>query len=151
MKHTVLSYVLPVLFALTATTTQAQSQGAKPALFTNFPDKINCNPEVLNQVFSFAAGQDATISGSSNFLFIGKLLSNTTRYDSLQTVVIRSAAFSDAIFVLSKLTGSDNKIEYRGRIINTKYADGYELKKDDAGNYQLVKFETDKLLQDCRQ
>ncbi len=151
MKHTVLSYVLLVLFTLGTLTTSAQTQSSKPSLFSNFPEKIDCIPAISDQAFTTTAGQDAVVNGSSNFLFSGKILSNTTKYGSLQTVVIRSAAFADAIFVLSKVTVADKTVEYKGRIINTKYADGYELKKDEAGNYQLVKFETDKLLQDCKQ
>jgi hypothetical protein len=38
-----------------------------------------------------------------------------------------------------------------GRIINVNYFDGYELRKSAAGNYQLIKIETDKVIQPCSQ
>ncbi|MFN8253199.1 MAG: hypothetical protein U0V75_15120 [Ferruginibacter sp.] len=151
MKHTVLSYVLLVLCTLTAATAFSQTQGSKPALFNQYPSKISCTQTAIEQLFTAYAGQDISFSCSDNFLFQGKTASNTTKYNSLQTVVIRSAQFADAILVISKITGADHTSTFRGRIINTKYADGYELEQDKSGNYQFVKFETDKLLPDCKQ
>lgn len=151
MKHSLLPYVVLVLLTLSVTTAIAQNEGSKPKLFAGFPDKLDCTTTVLSQAFAATQNQDAALGFSANFLFSGKVISNTVKYSTLQTMVIRSAAFSDAIFVLSKITNADNSVEYKGRIVNTKYADGYELKKDEKGNYQLVKFETDKVLQDCKQ
>lgn len=151
MKHTVLSYVLLVLCTLTAETVFSQNQNSKPSLFQQYPAKITCSQTAIEQLFTINAGTDISLAGSDNFLFQGKTVSNSTRYGSLQTLVIRSAQFADAILVISKITGTDNTVSYSGRIINTKYADGYELEKDKSGNYQLVKFETDHLLQDCKQ
>ena len=69
----------------------------------------------------------------------------------MQSIAIQSKDFADAVFNLTRITLPNGQTEYKGRIVNIKYADGYELKKDAAGNYQLIKFETDKLLQDCKQ
>lgn len=69
----------------------------------------------------------------------------------MQTILIQSKDFADAILSITKITAANGQTTFKGRIVNTKYADGYELKKDAAGNYQFIKFETDKLLQDCKQ
>lgn len=151
MKRTVLPCVLLLLLTLSAIVVNAQLSGSKPKLFGNLPEIIVCNESTLSQAFAVTAEQQASFSFSGDFLFTGKVLSNTARYSNLQTVVIRSAAFADAVFVLSRVTAKDNSVEYTGRIVNTKYADGYELKKDASGKYQLVKFELEKQLPDCSQ
>jgi hypothetical protein len=149
MKRTVLPYVLLLLFVLNTAPSIAQTAGSKPRLFDNFPPTISFSETVLSQAFAAAASQPATFSFSADFLFQGTVISNTAKYGSLQTVVIKSAAFADAVFVLSKITAKDNSATYKGRIVNTKYADGYELRKNESGNYELVKFETARQLQDC--
>jgi hypothetical protein len=141
--------LLCVLFAAKA---NAQSKsGNKPALFSNFSAVINCPKAELNKAFALAANQNINLSFSDNFLFSGTITSNVVKYANLQTVQIKSAAFGDVTFVLSKITDADKSIRYVGRIINPKYADGYELKKDAFNNYQLIKISTGTILQDCHQ
>jgi hypothetical protein len=54
----------------------------------------------------------------------------------------------NTLLSISKRINDDNSITYVARIINEKYADGYELKKDIAGNYSFNKIKTDELIQD---
>jgi hypothetical protein len=141
-----------LLFTLFAATTNAQNNaGTKPTLFTNYPDKISCPDQEISKAFTIGADQNITFSFSDHFVFKGTVASTINRYSNLQIVIIRAAEFDNVIFQLSKITNADNTITYVGHIINAKYADGYELKKDANNNYQLIKFETDKVLQDCKQ
>lgn len=71
------------------------------------------------------------------------------KYANLQTAVIKSPVFGDAVFAVSKITNADKSVSYIGRIISKKYFDGYELKKDTQNNYRLIKIETDRVIQDC--
>ena len=147
-----ISYTAVMLFTLLSVTAYSQNTtGAKPKLFANYPDHINCTVTELGKAFTAAADQNINLAFSDNFLFNGTVTSNVVKYANLQTAVIRSASFSNAIFVLSKITNADGTTSYVGHIINTKYFDGYDLKKDASGNYQLVKIETGAVLQDCRQ
>ena len=150
MKTLTLKALL-LLCILTTATVQAQNTVAKPKLFSSFPDKINCTQQELNKVFSASVDQNLGLNFSDNFSFNGTVTSNVVKYSNLQTVIIRSAAFDGAILVLSRIANADNSIDYAGRIINTKYFDGYELKKDATNNYQLIKIETDKVMQICSQ
>jgi uncharacterized protein YdeI (BOF family) len=84
-------------------------------------------------------------------LFNGTVTGNTVKYSNLQSVTIKLPEFDNLIFSISKITNDDKTVTYVGRIINKKYADGYELKKDASNNYQFVKFETDKLIPECSQ
>ena len=143
---------LLMLFALLSATAYSQNTTtAKPRLFANFPDRINCSVTELSKAFTTAAIRNIDLSFSDNFLFSGTVTSNVVKYANLQTAVIKSPRFGDAIFVLSKITVADGSSNYVGHIINTKYFDGYELKRDASGNYQLIKIETSKAIQDCSQ
>jgi hypothetical protein len=139
-----------LLFTLTTLHAAAQSSAvSKPKLFNNYPEKINCSVNELGKVFASSTDQTISLSFSNNFLFSGVITSNVVKYSNLQTAVIRSSVFSDAIFVLSKITDARGGVNYVGRIINQKYNDGFELRKDASGNYQLTKIETDRVIQDC--
>ena len=145
-------YACALLCTMFATTGFSQSTGtAKPKQFDNYPRIINCSVAELNRAFTTAAGQPVNLSFSDNFSFSANVTDNTVKYANLQSVVLRSAIFNNSIFAISKRTEADNSITYVGRIINRDYFDGYELKKSETGNYQLIKIETDKVIQDCAQ
>lgn len=149
MKYLVPLAVL-VLFTCTAVNAQ-NNNAAKPLLFKNFPDKITFANSELDKAFSSSISQQANVYFTTNFSFNGTVVSNITKYGNMQTVLIQSKDFADAILSITKITSANGQTAFKGRIVNAKYADGYELKKDTAGNYQLIKFKTDKLLQDCKQ
>ena len=124
---------------------------SKPKQFSNYPAVINCTEPELARVFASPAGQRIDLSFSDNFLFSGNITSNEVKYSNLQSAIVQSQAFNNTVFGISKRTNDDNSITYVGRIINKNYFDGYELKKNANGNYQLIKIETDKVIQDCSQ
>lgn len=141
-------YALSVLLTFIAMTGFSQNS-SKPKQFHNFPAAINCSEQELAKVFTTGSGQPINLSFSDNFTFSGSVTSNIVKYANLQTAVIVSPAYSNTIFSVSKITLNDGSITYLGRIINKKYFDGFELKKNASGNYQLVKVETDQVIQDC--
>ncbi|MBP6431920.1 MAG: hypothetical protein KA319_09145 [Ferruginibacter sp.] len=123
--------------------------GTKPKLFSNFPNRIECNEVELANAFSTNVGQTVDFSLLSNLS--GNVTANILRYSNLQSVFIKSTQFDNAIFSLTKATNPDGTIEYSGRIINQNYFDGYELKKNENGTYSLIKIETDQTLHLCSQ
>lgn len=149
MKHLV-SLTVMVLLTFAAATAQ-NNTAAKPSLFKSFPEKINCSNTELSKAFNATSSLQTSLLFSDNFSFNGTVLSNTVKYGNMQSVVIQSKDFADAVLSITKIISPNGQAEYKGRIVNIKYADGYELKKDATGNYQLIKFETGKMLQDCKQ
>ena len=143
-------YALSVLLTFTATTGFSQNNNTKPKQFNNFPATINCSDQELAKVFTATAGQLINLSFSNSFIFAGTVKNNVVKYANLQTAVVVSPAYSNTIFSVSKITNPDGSITYLGRIINKNYFDGFELKKNASG-YQLVKMETDRVIQDCTQ
>lgn len=149
MKHYA-PYALSVLLTLTAMTGFSQSSNPKPKQFNDFPETINCSEPELGRVFTASSGQHISLSFSNNFTFSGTVTSNLVKYANLQTAVVVSPDYSNTIFSVSKITNKDNTISYVGRIINKNYFDGYELKRNITGDYQLLKIETDRIMPDCK-
>ena len=143
-------YALMLLTIFIATTGYSQNPGtSKPKQFDNYPSVIRCTEAELSKVFTSPAGLDINLSFSDNFNFAGNITSNVVKYSNLQSAVIRSPLFHNTIFSISKLINKDNSITYVGHIINRDYSDGYELKRDVVGNYQFIKIETSRVIQDC--
>ena len=139
-----------LLLCLTTAVTFAQkSDQPRPKLFVGFPEKIQLSKNILQNTLNANEGEQVIVAFSNDFHFKGTVLSNLKKYDNLQSVMIKSPAFGNAIFQLSRMTNKDNSISYSGRIINPDALDGYEIKKDKDDNYSIVKFETKNILQDC--
>ncbi|MBL0145547.1 MAG: hypothetical protein IPP48_07100 [Chitinophagaceae bacterium] len=136
---------------ITITSFSQSGPAAKPTLFNNFPASIACNEPELERIFSITEGQQIAVVFQNGFTVNGTVTTNIVRYSNLQSVVIKSPQFDNAVFSISKVTNTDRSITYTGRIINQNYFDGYELKKDASGNYTLSKIETDKTLHTCNQ
>lgn len=145
------TYALYVLLSLISVNGFSQNNNQKPKQFDNYPATLNCSDQELAKVFNAPKGQVISLSFSDHFIFSGTVTSNIVKYANLQTAVITSPYYSNTIFNVSKFTDTDGSISYIGRIINKNYFDGFELKKNPVGNYQLVKVETDRVIQDCSQ
>lgn len=151
MKRLAPYALLLLLLALTITSFSQNTVTLKPKQFNSYPGIISCPETELNRIFNSSPGQNINLSFSDNFSFSGNVTSNIVKYNNLQTAVIVSPDYANTIFSVSRIINKDNSISYLGRIINKNYFDGYELKQNTIGNYQLVKMETDRVIQDCRQ
>ena len=144
------TYALSLLLSFIAITGFSQTN-AKPKQFNNFPEKINCSEQELASIFNATPGQVISLSFSNNFIFTGNVTSNIAKYANLQSAIIVSPDYFNTVFSVSRTTNNDGSISYIGRIINKNYFDGFELKKNISGVYQLNKIETDRVIQDCSQ
>lgn len=142
-------YALSLLLSFIVTTGFCQNNNPKPKQFSNFPEIVNCSEQELSKVFTTTPGQAISLSFSNNFTFAGTVTSNLTKYANLQSAVIVSPDYSNTVFGVSKIINPDGSVSYVGRIINKNYFDGFELKKNPSGSYQLKKIETDRVIPDC--
>jgi hypothetical protein len=140
---------LSLFLSLTVMTAFGQGNTSKPKQFNNFPQTINCSEQELAKVFTTAPGQAISLSFSDNFIFSGTVKTNIAKYANLQSAVIVSPDYANTIFNVSKIIYGDGSVSYVGHIINKNYFDGFDLKKNSAGIYQLKKTESDRVIQDC--
>ena len=143
-------YALFVLFLCLVANGYSQSNSIKPKQFNSFPSTINCSEKELEKVFNAVPGQSINLSFSSNFTFSGIVKNNVAKYSNLRSAVITSPDYANTIFSISKITRADGTLSYVGHIINKNYFDGYELKRNSTGDYQLIKVEMDRVIPDCK-
>ena len=120
----------------------------RPQLFAAFAKTINFPKTELEKIFTTPEGRTIKLSLGENVGLTGVVTSSIQRYHNLQSVVIKLNNLDNTIFGISKRTNDDNSISYVGRIINTKYADAFEVKCDANGNYFINKTNTANLIED---
>jgi hypothetical protein len=146
-----ISKVIALLLLLNITFyTQAQvvKSSSRPNLFNSFSSIVPATAAELDKAFTAAPGSSIQFNFANKLAFNGTVLSSVQKYSNLSSVIIKSSLLQNALLSISKRINDDNSITYVGRIINEKYADGYELVKDNAGNYSFNKIKTEDLIQD---
>ncbi len=141
-----------LLLVLCLTTAAVTAQSTNPApteVFSNQAQSIALSESTLTNAMLFAKGQKASIHFSDDFIFPGEVMSNDQVYPNLQTIIVRSSTFNNALLQISKQTNDDQSISYVAQIFGNKSKDGFQLKRSSNGNYTLQKFETAIILQDC--
>ena len=148
MKNLTTAVILLLITSCNFAFAQKSENSAKE-IFSKFPVKINITQNLLNTTMNAKSGESVAVSFNPDFIFNGVVLSNEKVLYNLQTVIIKSPAFDNALFQLSKITNPDQTESYVGRIINVEASDAYLIAKDDTNNYQLEKIELKSILQDC--
>ena len=142
--------MLLLAICLTAMLANAQEQPAAKAAFNNLSAEIAIDPAALFTALQANKGDQVNIPFSKEFSFNGNVISNENVYDNLQTIIIKSADYNNAVMQISKQV-INNSISYTGRIFGQESTDGYHIKQDAEGNYHLQKFELALIRQDCKQ
>jgi len=148
MKNLTTAVVLLLITSCNFAFAQKSEKSSKE-IFSKFPVQINIPQNLLNTTMNAKSGESVAISFNSDFTFNGVVLSNEKVFYNLQTVIIKSPAFDNALFQLSKITNPDQSESFVGRIINVESSDAYLIAKDDTNNYKLEKIELKSILQDC--
>lgn len=141
---------LLLVLLLCLTNAVAFSQAAKTEVFSQFPETVNISKSQLSQAFTATEGSTVTLHFSSDLTFTGKVVANEQKYDYLQSMVIKTDAFANSLFHLSRIT-KDNTVSYVGRILSEEALDSYEIKTETAGIYQLKKVALETFYQPCTQ
>lgn len=136
------------LLLVISTTINAQTQtSSKPYLFSKVAKKLPASISELDKAFSTSEGSIIKMR-MNELVFEGTVTSSIKRYDNLFTVIIKSSSEKNTVFAISKRINDDKTVTYTGRIINEKYADGFELVQEANGHYAMSKIQTEELLQD---
>lgn len=119
----------------------------RPQLFAAFAKNIPFPKTELEKVFIAPEGKTIKFSLEDRTMS-GVVTSSIQHYHNLHSVIIKLNNLDNSVFSISKRINDDNSISYIGRIINTKYADAFELKNDAKGNYFINKIKTADLIED---
>ena len=138
-----------LLYSLISLYAGSVSAQEKQPAFKALPANITFSPGIFQQIFDADNNSAIQLTFSDQFTFGGMVMSNRKPYPNLQTVIVKSAQFQNALLQFSKIIGADQQISYTGKIIPMNATDGYRLKKDEKQQYHLEKFELKNILQDC--
>lgn len=144
-------YKAAVLFTLLISFNSLTAQivtERRPQLFAAFAKSIHFPKLELEKIFTTSEGSIIKLSLGENVGLTGVITSSVQRYHNLQSVIVKLNNLDNTVLGISKITNDDKTISYTGRIINTKYADAFELKSDANGNYLLNKKNTADLIED---
>jgi len=139
--------LLALLITFNGTKAQVATE-RRPQLFASFSNIITFPKAELEKIFTLTEGSAIKLSLGGNVGLTGVITSSISRYHNLHSAIVRLNNLDNTIFGISKRTNEDNTITYIGRIINTKYADAFELKADANGNYFINKIKTAELIED---
>jgi hypothetical protein len=114
--------------------------------FNKYSEKLPTATSELDKAFTTQEGAKVKLN-FGDFAFNGIVTSSIKRYDNLYSVIIKAPGLNNTLLALSKRINDDKTVSYVGRIINEIYADGYELRKENAG-YAMNKMRTDALIED---
>ena len=148
MKSISKVFVLCALLSTAYCSTAQVITSSRPDLFNSFSANIPASVTELDKAFIAGKGSSIQLNFANKFSFTGTVFSSVQRYSNLSSVIIKSPLLQNSLLSISKRINDDNTITYIGRIINEKYADGYELQKDNTGNYSFNKIKTEDLIQD---
>ena len=123
-------------------------KSSKQNLFSKFSANIPTAVAELDKAFVGTEGSSIQLNFGNNFSIAGTVFSSIKRYSNLSSVLIKIPLMNNSLLSISKRINDDNTVTYVGRIVNEKYADGYELAKDTQGNYTFNKIKTEELIQD---
>lgn len=115
--------------------------------FSKYSQKLPTAESELDKAFQVPEGDKVKIN-FADFSFSGIVTSSIKRYDNLYSVLVKAPGLDNTMLAISKIINPDKSVSYIGRIINQNYADGFELRKDNDGNYAMNKIRTDALIED---
>ena len=144
-------YKAAMLFTLLISFINSRAQVVterRPTLFAGFAKTIDFPKTELEKIFTTPEGRTIKLSLGNNVGLTGVVTSSIQRYNNLQSVIVKLNNLDNTVLGISKRTNDDKSITYIGRIINTKYADAFELKTDASGNYFINKRNTADLIED---
>jgi hypothetical protein len=121
---------------------------SETSLFYNYPAKINLTNQLLSQIMTYSKGLSVNINFESGLTFPASVLEKKNLAENIRTITLKSPQFKNSILSITEITDSEGGITYQGRIINTIYKDGYEIKKSN-NKYYLEKFLTVRVLPKC--
>lgn len=114
--------------------------------FNKYSEKLPATTNELEKAFTVSEGSKVKLN-FGDFTFNGVVISSIKRYDNLYSVIVKAPDMNNTLLAISKRINDDHTITYVGRIINEKYADGFELRKENNG-YAMNKIKTDALIED---
>ena len=151
MKNIFKWYGFVVFILVTQVSIAQQKRTSKPTLFSNYPTTIICTEDQLSSLFTINQGQVIKLSLPGNLVLEGPVKNKISKYGKIETMTVQLPSFGNMLFAVTKSKDENNNAFYSAHLFNSKYADGYQLKRNGKNIYQFEKIEMEKMLPACNQ
>ena len=147
MKITIKMAIMAIIILVSYSSNGQILTSNRQNYFNKYAERLPANVSELEKAFSTEEGRKVKIN-FGNFSFFGIVIISVKKYENLQSIVVKSPDLNNTLLAISRRINEDKTISYVGHIINEKYADGFELRKDTDGSYAINKIKTDALIED---
>ena len=133
-----------VLLVIIACNTQAQTSPPvnqvveeKPLLFTNLPEKSDCNLEEIDKLFMAEPSQKLVIRLNARMQLDGTVMEKVRHSPEVLTINFKITNYPNALFTVSRII-KDGVIRYTGRIVSRDNGDALMVVQEN-GKYYFTK------------
>lgn len=141
MKNRI-SAVLLCFFIVSAVVTNAQDTPPvkqqtpdKPLLFSQFPERLHCTYEELEQLIGASKTSPVSFRITDNIILRGTLTEKIQRSASVTSVTIKLPEYSGALFSLSLINQPGQSPIFNGRIVHPQSGDVLVLTRENNQYY----------------
>jgi hypothetical protein len=106
----------------------------KPALFASLPDKLECNLEEVDRLFTSQPLQKLVLRLSTQLQLDGTVAEKVQKTQEILTINFKSGNYNGALFTISRII-QDGSIRYTGRIVSKDHGDVLILVKENEKYY----------------
>ena len=101
----------------------------KPLLFSSLPEKIDCNLEEVDRLFSAVPSKKLVLQISNNLTLDGTVMEKVQQSPEVLSINFKSANYSGALFNISRII-QNGTIRYVGTIVSKEHGDVLTLVKE---------------------
>jgi hypothetical protein len=106
----------------------------KPLLFASLPQKLECNLEEIDRLFTSEPSQKLLIRLNNHLQLDGIVAEKVQKSPEVLTINFRSSNYTGALFNISRII-QDGTIRYHGRIISKDNGDVLMMVKENEKYY----------------
>lgn len=110
----------------------------RPLVFRSLPEKLECRPGDLQQLFTGNKTDRVALSAFGTGLFAGQVMARAQNAPGVESVNIRLTNYPGSILHLSSITQPDHTTVLRGMIVNPRGGDILVLTEEN-GHYFFQK------------
>jgi hypothetical protein len=102
----------------------------KPLLFTDLPSTFNISQLTIEKIFAGPATGNIKLAIDNGRTIEGVIVEKLQRSAAVTTVNIKLPQYQQALLTISRITGTDKRLAYTGRVVHINYGDVLILKQE---------------------
>jgi hypothetical protein len=138
-----ISHAVPFLLSAQTGPPVKSLNPEKTRIFTGLPERFECSPTALRQLFSASPNDEINFSLTGNISFKGTIATRVQRDPNVLSVNVFSSNFPGTLLNISLITNADKSEKIIGRFLNPQSGDVLLIEQENDRLYitkDLLKF-----------